>query len=76
MAIFFFIKSPRRTEDLRGGTIAAKISPPLCDRSGVVGTRAPEELELDDRLLQENKAKVRTKRGVQQQKNKKQLTDA
>jgi len=37
----------------------------------VVGTGAPEELELDDRLLQENKAKVRTKRGVQQQKNKK-----
>ena len=37
----------------------------------MVGTRAPEELELDDRLLQENKAKVRTKRGVQQQKNKK-----
>ena len=59
-------KIPRRTEDLRGGTIAAKISPPLCNRSGVVGTRAPEELELDDRLLQENKAKVKTKRGVQQ----------
>ena len=37
----------------------------------MVGTGAPEELELDDRLLQENKAKVRTKRGVQQQKNKK-----
>ena len=36
----------------------------------MVGTRAPEELELDDRLLQENKAKVRTKRDVQQQKNK------
>ena len=47
------------------------MSPPLCDRSGVVGTGAPEELELDDRLLQENKPKVRTKRGVQQQKNKK-----
>ena len=37
----------------------------------MVSTKAPEELELDDRLLQENKAKVRTKRGVQQQKNKK-----
>ena len=37
----------------------------------MVGTGALEELELDDRLLQENKAKVRTKRGVQQQKNKK-----
>ena len=56
--------------------MAAKISPPLCNRSGVVGTGVPKELELDDRLLQENKAKVRTKRGVQQQKDKKQLTDA
>ena len=37
----------------------------------MVGTGAPEELRLDDRLLKENKAKVRTKRGVQQQKNKK-----
>ena len=37
----------------------------------MVSIGAPEELELDDRLLQENKAKVRTKRGVQQQKNKK-----
>jgi len=37
----------------------------------MVGTGAPEELEVDDRLLQENKVKVRTKRGVQQQKNKK-----
>ena len=71
MAIFFFIKPPRRTEDLRGGTIAARISQPLCDRSGMVGTGAPEELKLDDCLLQENKSKIRTKRGVQQQKNKK-----
>ena len=37
----------------------------------MVGTGAPEELKLDDRLLQENKVKVRTKRGVQQQQNKK-----
>ena len=37
----------------------------------MVGTGALEELEVDDRLLQENKVKVRTKRGVQQQKNKK-----
>ena len=37
----------------------------------MVGTGAPEELKLDGRLLQENKVKVRTKRGVQQQKNKK-----
>ena len=65
LAIFFFKKSPERTEDLRGGTIAAKISLPPCDRSGVVDTRAPEELEPDDRLLQENKTKVKTKRGVQ-----------
>ena len=67
-AIFFFIKL---TKDLRGGIIVAKISPPPCDRSGVVGTRASEELKVDDRLLPENKVKVRTKRGVQQQKNKK-----
>jgi len=37
----------------------------------VVSTGAPEELEVDDRLLQENKVKVRTKRSVQQQKCKK-----
>ena len=71
LAIFFFKKSPERIEDLRGGTIAAKISLPPCDRSGVVDTRAPEELEPDDRLLQENMTKVKTKRGVQQQENKK-----
>ena len=67
-AILFFRKP---TEDLRGGTIAAKTSLPPCDRSSVAGTRAPEELEPDDRLLQENKTKVKTKRGVQQQENKK-----
>ena len=49
----------------------AKTLPPPCDRSGVAGTRAPEELDPDDRLLQENKTKVKTKRGVQQQENKK-----
>jgi len=59
------------TEDFRGGTIAAKTSPLPCDRSGVAGTEAPEELKFDGRLLQENKSKVRTKRGVQQNKNKK-----
>ena len=48
--------------------MAAKTSPPPCDRSGVVGTRAPEELKLDGCLLQENKSKVRTKRGIQQKK--------
>ena len=36
----------------------------------MIGTGALEELKLDDRLLQDNKAKVRTKRGIQQQKNK------
>ena len=50
--------------------MAAKTSTPLCDRSGVAGTRAPEELKLDGRLLQEDKSKVRTRRGVQQQKNR------
>ena len=35
----------------------------------MVDTGAPEELEPDDRLLQENKTKVKTKRGVQQQEN-------
>ena len=62
-AIFFFIK-PK--EDIAGGTTAAKTSPPPCDRSDSAGTGAPEELEPDDRLLQENKTKVKTKRGVQQ----------
>ena len=57
-------------EDLTGGTMAVKTSPPLCDRSGAAGTGAPEELKLDDRLLQEDKSKVRTRRGVQQQKNR------
>ena len=59
-------KTLRRIEDLRGGTIAAKISPPLYDMSVMVGTGAPEELKLDGRLLQEDKSKVRTRRGVQQ----------
>ena len=67
--------------------MAAKTSLPLCGGSGVAGTGAPEELSTraieelgagapeelvpDDRLLQENKTKVKTKRGVQQQENKK-----
>ena len=51
--------------------MAAKTSSPPCDRSGMVDTRAPEELEPDDHLLQENKTKVKTKGGVQQQENKK-----
>jgi len=48
----------------------AQTSPSLYDRSSVASTRAPEELKFDGRLLQENKSKVRTKRGVQKQKNK------
>ena len=67
--------------------MAAKTSLPLCGGSGVasigapeelgtgapeeLGGGAPEELVPDDRLLQENKTKVKTKRGVQQQGNKK-----
>ena len=63
-------------EDLTGGTVAAKTSTPLCDRSGAAGTGAPEELKLDGRFLQEDKTKVRTRRGVQQQKKiGKQLID-
>ena len=67
--------------------MAAKTSPPLCDRSGIAGTGAPEELgtgaieelsaraleELipDDRLLQRNQDQSQNKGGVQQQENKK-----
>ena len=39
-AIFFFTK---QKEDLTGGTTAAKTSLPLGGRSGIAGTRAPEE---------------------------------
>ena len=55
-AIFFFVK---QKEDLVGGTMAAKTSPPLCGRSGVAGTGAPEELgtrateELDTGAIEE-----------------------
>jgi len=41
--------------------MAAKISSPPCARDGVIDTGAPKELRLDDRLLQEDKDKVRTK---------------
>ena len=40
----------------------------------MVGNGAPEELELDEHLLQENKAKVRTKRGVFNNKKNKKTT--
>ena len=53
-------------EDLTGGTTAAKTSPPPCDGSSMAGIGVLEELEPDVRLLQENKTKVKTKRGVQQ----------
>ena len=48
--------------------MAAKTSLSLCNRSGVAGTGAPEELKLDGRLLQESKSKVRMKRDIQQKK--------
>ena len=40
LATFFFAK---QKEDLAGGTTAAKMSPPLGDRSGIADTGAPEE---------------------------------
>ena len=67
--------------------MAAKTSPPLCDRSGIADTRAPKELDNgateglgagaleelvpDDRLLQRNQDQSQNKGGVQQQENKK-----
>ena len=66
---YLFLHKPK--EDLAGGTTAAKTSPPPYDRSGAAGAGAPKELEPDDRLLQENKTKVKTRRGFQQQENKK-----
>ena len=52
----FFAK---QKEDLVGGTTAAKTSPPLGGRSGIAGTRAPEEAstgateELNTRATEE-----------------------
>ena len=82
-AIFFFVK---HKEHLTGGTIAAKTSPPPCDRSGAAGTGAPEEpgirapeeldagaleeLEPNDRLLQKSQDEVRTRKNAQQNKDK------
>ena len=40
-----------------------------------LSVRAPEELVPDDRLLQENKTKVKTKEGFNNGKTRKQLTD-
>ena len=80
-AIFFFIKpkedlaggttvaktSPPPCD--RSGTACTgapeELKPPY-DRSGTAGAGAPEELKPDDRLLQENKTKVKTRRGFQQ----------
>ena len=65
--------------------MAAKTSPPLCDRSGIAGTGAPEELgtgaleELvsDDRLLQRGQDQSQNKKkGFNNRKTRKQLTDA
>ena len=73
MTVFLFIpKLPRQTEDLSGGTMTAKISSPPCARDGVIDTGAPKELRLDDRLLQEDKDKVKTKEvfNNKQQENK------
>ena len=44
LAIFFFTK---QKEDLAGGTMAAKTSPPLGGSSGIVGTGAPEEADTE-----------------------------
>ena len=79
-AIFFF-KKPK--EDLAGGTMAAKTSPPPYDRSGAAGTRAleelgtrapeeleagaPEELVPDDRLLQNDQDQKSKQKGGIQQ---------
>ena len=60
-AIFFFVK---QKEDLTGGTLAAKTSPPLGNRSSVAGTGAPEELgtrameELGSRAIEEPGARA------------------
>ena len=60
--------------------MAAKTSPPPCDRSGAAGTRAPEELgarapeELvpDDRLLQKDQdQKSKQKEGFNNRKMRK-----
>ena len=65
--------------------MAAKTSPPPCDRSGAAGTRAPEELgarapeELvpDDRLLQKDQDQSQNKKeGFNNRKIRKQLTAA
>ena len=62
MTVFLFIpKLPRQTEDLSGGTMAAKISSPPCARSGMIDIKALEELRLDDHLLQKDK-NIKTKR--------------
>ena len=80
MTVFLFIpKLPRQTEDLSGGTMTAKISSPPYARDGVIDTGAPKELRLDDRLLQEDKDKVRTKEvfkiNSKKTKIQRQLTD-
>ena len=73
--------------------MAAKTSPPPCDRSDAAGTRAteelgaealeelrvgaPEELVLDDRLLQKDQDQSQNKKeGFNSMKIRKQLTAA
>ena len=42
--------------------MVAKMSPPLCDRSGIAGTGALEELVPDDRLLQREQDQSQNKK--------------
>ena len=74
-ATFFFAK---QKEDLAGGTTVAKMSPPLGGRSGIAGTRAPEEAgtgaseelstgatkELDTRATEEFNGGTREEEGL------------
>ena len=72
-AIFFFVK---QKEDLVGGTMVAKTSPPPCDGGGMVNTGTPEELEPNDRLLQKRaKTKSEQEKMLNKTKTSKQLTD-
>ena len=64
--------------------MAAKMSPPLCDRRGVAGTitpeelgaGAPEELVPDDRLLQKYQDQSQNrKEGFNNRKTREELID-
>ena len=56
--------------------MAAKISPPPCDRSGVVGTGALEELKLTAAYYKTTSPKSEQKEVFNKRKTRKQLTDA